>query len=186
VKFKVHVDGAEQQVEVSHDGRVVVGGETFFAKVGRPAEDRRLVQVGDRSHEVRIVENCLDTGILVLEIAGERIPVTVTDVVKTAAQVVEAPVSGSVAAGTGDGAGGTQGKSAHLDVKEGVWAPVPGKIVNVLVNVGDAVEEGAPVVILEAMKMENELHAPKKGTVTAVLVRKGDQAEKGQLLVAFE
>ncbi len=46
--------------------------------------------------------------------------------------------------------------------------------------------EGDLVLILEAMKMENELHASKKATVAAVLVKKGDQAERGQLLVAFE
>ncbi len=71
-------------------------------------------------------------------------------------------------------------------MKEGIWAPVPGKIVDVFVKIGDTVEEGASVLILEAMKMENELHSPKRGVVTAVLVKKGDQAEKGQLLVAFE
>ena len=182
MKFKIHVDGGEREVEAGPDGTVAVGGETFLAKVGRPSEDRRMVQVGEKTYEVRVVENCLDTGIVVLEIAGERIPLTVTEVVKTAAQVAGPAAGGD--AGAAEGAGG--GAGAPLEVKEGVWAPVPGKIVNVLVKVGDAVEEGAPVVILEAMKMENELHAPKKGTVTAVLVKKGDQAEKGQLLVAFE
>jgi len=91
-------------------------------------------------------------------------------------------------AGAGGAAGAAETAAGGLpaEVKEGVWAPVPGKIVNVMVKPGDKVEEGAPVVVLEAMKMENELHAPKKGTVAAVLVKKGDQAEKGQLLVAFE
>ncbi len=54
------------------------------------------------------------------------------------------------------------------------------------VKVGDAVKEGDLVLILEAMKMENELHATKAATVAAILVSKGDQAAKGQLLVAFE
>ena len=63
---------------------------------------------------------------------------------------------------------------------------MPGKIVSVMVKAGDKVEEGTAVVVLEAMKMENELHSPVKGTVTSVMVKKGDTAEKGQLLVAFE
>ncbi len=71
-------------------------------------------------------------------------------------------------------------------MKEGIWAPMPGKIVDVLIEVGDTVEAGDVVLILEAMKMENELRAPKKGTVTSVLVKKGDSAERGQLLVALE
>ncbi len=57
---------------------------------------------------------------------------------------------------------------------------------DVKVKAGDAVKEGDLMVILEAMKMENELHASKAATVAAVLVNKGDQAAKGQLLVAFE
>ena len=63
---------------------------------------------------------------------------------------------------------------------------MPGKIVDVFVKLGDNVEEGAPLVVLEAMKMENELRAPKKGTVTVVAVKKGDTAERGQLLVGIE
>ena len=50
---------------------------------------------------------------------------------------------------------------------------MPGKIVDVFVKVGDAVDEGTPLVVLEAMKMENELRAPKKGKVTVVAVVKG-------------
>jgi len=84
-------------------------------------------------------------------------------------------------AGGGDEVPGT----AVEGVRDGIYAPVPGKIVDVLVNVGDVVEQGGLVLILEAMKMENELHAARKATVAAVLVKKGDQAERGQLLVAF-
>jgi biotin carboxyl carrier protein len=63
---------------------------------------------------------------------------------------------------------------------------MPGKIVDVLIEVGDTVEVGEGVLILEAMKMENELRAHKKGTVTSVLVKRGDSVERGQLLVALE
>jgi pyruvate carboxylase subunit B len=176
VKFKIQIDGTEHEIEASPMS-VIADGEAHETKVGSPAPDRRTVQVGDKSFEVRIAENCAETGIFVLEIAGERIPVTVSEVVRTASRA------------TGTAAAADEGKETRgvpADVKEGVWAPVPGKIVNVMVKPGDKVDEGAPVVVLEAMKMENELHAPVKGTVTAVLVKKGDQAEKGQLLVAFE
>ena len=183
MKFKIHVDGAEHEIEAGADGTVTLGGETFEAKVSRPADDRRLVHLGDKSYEVRIVENCVETGIVVLEVAGERIPVTITEVTKSAARAGGTTGPAGAAPGA-DGAG--EAPKVPDVVKEGVWAPVPGKIVNVLVKPGDQVEEGTPVVILEAMKMENELHAPKKGTVTAGLVKKGAQAEKGQLLVVFE
>lgn len=194
MKFKIQIDGAEHEIEATSSDAaggisVKLGEQTFDVKVGSPASDRRVVQLGDKSYEVRVAENCADTGIFVLEIAGERVPVTVSDVVH-ATRAATAPGGAATALGTAPGTvpTGAEGApaAAPLEVKHGVWAPVPGKIVNVMVAVGDKVEEGTPVVVLEAMKMENELHSPVKGTVTAVLVKKGDSADKGQLLVAFE
>ncbi len=84
VKFKINIDSKEHQVEARADGTVVLDGETFAAKVSNPGTDRRMVQVGDTTYEIRTVDDCTDTGIAVLELAGERIPVTVTGVTKGA------------------------------------------------------------------------------------------------------
>lgn len=62
-------------------------------------------------------------------------------------------------------------------------APLSGTILEVAVNRGDRIEEGAVIVILEAMKMENEISAPVSGTVVEVLVRKGDTVNSGDPLV---
>ena len=62
-------------------------------------------------------------------------------------------------------------------------APMPGMIVRVNVQVGDAVQPGAPVVVMEAMKMENELRAQTSGTVSAIRVQPGAAVEKGAVLV---
>ena len=62
---------------------------------------------------------------------------------------------------------------AAVGAGEQVTAPMPGNILKVNVNVGDRVTEGQVLVILEAMKMENEIMAPKSGTVAQVLVQKG-------------
>ena len=67
-----------------------------------------------------------------------------------------------------------------------VLAIMPGKIIRVMVEVGDSVEEGQPVCVLEAMKMENELHARQAGTVKAVCVKPGDDVEKDQVLAEIE
>jgi pyruvate carboxylase subunit B len=67
-----------------------------------------------------------------------------------------------------------------------VLAIMPGKIIRVLVEVGDCVEESQPVCVLEAMKMENELHARQAGAVKAVYVKPGDDVEKDQVLVEIE
>ena len=58
-------------------------------------------------------------------------------------------------------------------------------IVRVHVRVGDQVEAGQPVVVMEAMKMENELRAPAAGTVTSILAEPGKAVEKGTVLVSF-
>jgi biotin carboxyl carrier protein len=67
-----------------------------------------------------------------------------------------------------------------------VLAIMPGKIIRVLVEVGQQVEEGESVCVLEAMKMENELHARQPGVVQAITVRPGDDVEKDQVLVEIE
>lgn len=64
-----------------------------------------------------------------------------------------------------------------------VHSPMPGLIVDVLVQVGDEVAQGDTVVILESMKMQNELKAPRDGTVQTVNCAQGDTVEKGNLLV---
>jgi biotin carboxyl carrier protein len=67
-----------------------------------------------------------------------------------------------------------------------VLAIMPGKIVRVLVEPDQQVEEGSPVCVLEAMKMENELRARQGGTVRAVHVSVGDDVEKDQVLIEIE
>ncbi len=64
-----------------------------------------------------------------------------------------------------------------------VLAIMPGKITRVLVQVGQQVRAGDPVCVLEAMKMENELHARQDGVVKAIHVRPGDDVEKDRVLV---
>ena len=67
-----------------------------------------------------------------------------------------------------------------------ITAPMPGRVVRVLVKVGDAVEIRQGLVVVEAMKMENELASPKAGTVKEVPVTEGQSVEAGRLLVVIE
>jgi biotin carboxyl carrier protein len=69
---------------------------------------------------------------------------------------------------------------------EFVTSPMPGRVVRVLVAPGDSVESGAPLVVIEAMKMENELHALHAARVGTVLVKPGDTVEGGAKLISFE
>ena len=66
-----------------------------------------------------------------------------------------------------------------------VRAPMPGLVLQVHVEPGQAVDAGAPLLVLEAMKMENELCAPADGLVEAISVKAGDAVEKNELLITF-
>lgn len=82
-----------------------------------------------------------------------------------------APVAKPVAASTG---------------KSGVKSPLPGVILDIKVNVGDTVKKGQTVIILEAMKMENNINADKDGKITAINVGKGDSVLEGTDLLIIE
>ena len=68
---------------------------------------------------------------------------------------------------------------------EQITSPMPGNILSVNVSAGDTVKKGQVLMILEAMKMENEIMAPKDGTVTQVLVAKGATVDTGAPLVVI-
>ena len=95
---------------------------------------------------------------------------------RIAAVSVNASRTGRGAADTGAGARGEQK----------IVAPMPGRVVRVLVAAGDHVEARQPVVVVEAMKMENELRSPKAGRVTDVAVAAGTSVEAGRVLVVID
>lgn len=67
-----------------------------------------------------------------------------------------------------------------------IKAPMPGLVLNAMVQPGDVVKKGDSLLVLEAMKMENILKSAAEGTVKKVLVNKGDKVEKNQILIQFE
>jgi biotin carboxyl carrier protein len=65
-------------------------------------------------------------------------------------------------------------------------APMPGKIVRVMVSQGDEVEAGSGVLVVEAMKMQNEIKSPKKGTIQKIMVSEGAAVNAGDVLAIVE
>jgi len=67
-----------------------------------------------------------------------------------------------------------------------VLAPLAGKVLDVLVEVGAKIEEDDEVAVIEALKMENTVYAPSGGTVKEILVKKGDSVDDGAVLLVIE
>ena len=91
---------------------------------------------------------------------------------------VLANVRSELARGSGSGHAGSQGAAT-------LRAPIPGKVVKVPIKVGDAVKAGQTLLVLEAMKMENEIRAPHDAAVLALHVTEGMAVENGQDLVSL-
>lgn len=81
---------------------------------------------------------------------------------------------------------GRRGAGGGAEGPRAVKAPMPGRVVRVLVVVGDAVAEGQGVVVIEAMKMQNELKSPKAGRVARIGVAAGDTVGSGDVLAVVE
>jgi acetyl/propionyl-CoA carboxylase alpha subunit len=166
VRYVVSVNGERIEVDVAPDG-VRVGDEHLQARVddveGTPV---RLVCVGDTVHRV-IVRPGAMRGEYTLWIGGHRYVVEALD-----------ERTRTIRDMTGMGAG-PSGPSPLI-------APMPGLIVRVSVSPGDEVRAGQGMVVMEAMKMENELRAPADGRVKVVRVAPGQAVEKGALLVELE
>ncbi len=89
------------------------------------------------------------------------------------------------AAGAED-AGDASADKASVNKANAVKAPLPGVITEILVNVGDEVQAGQNVIVLEAMKMANNLQAEKAGKVTAICVKIGESVMEDDALVVIE
>jgi biotin carboxyl carrier protein len=119
------------------------------------------ILVGGRSYEVKVVAG--PAGFYV-DLSGERSVVEVQD-----------PRSA-----------GRRGAMGVHDGRQSISAPMPGRVVRVLVNEGAEVEAGAGLVVVEAMKMQNEMKAPKSGRVLSVKASEGDTVAAGEVLVTIE
>jgi biotin carboxyl carrier protein len=163
VKYIVEVNGERVEVALGEAG-VEVDGEAVRAHLadveGTPV---RLVTIGDEVHRV-VARRHPGRGRYTLWIDGFRFETEALDERTRAIR---------------DLSGAAEGASGPAPLK----APMPGLIVRVHVAVGDAVQAGQGLVVMEAMKMENELRAPAAGTVKAIAVAPGTAVEKGALLV---
>ena len=164
MKYFVLVDGREVEIEIDGD-RVRVEGQSMTAHLGRvPGTPLRHLLLGNRS-----VTLAVDGGRGRWQVAyhGDRREIEVLD-----------ERTRHIRSLTGQG-----GQAKGVAVLK---APMPGLVVRVAVAEGQRVGPGAGLVVLEAMKMENELRAPADAVVRSVKVRAGQAVEKGEVLIEFD
>ena len=166
MKYFVTIAGREHQVNIDGD-TVTLDGAVMTAHVedlhGTPIT---IVTIGNEVH--RVVARRGDAkGQYTLSVGGHRVSAEARDDRTTTIRKLT-------------GASGKAAGPAHLR------APMPGLIVRINVVAGDAVQAGQGLVVMEAMKMENELRATAAGKVKRVAVATGSAVEKGALLLEME
>ena len=150
-------DGTQHERVEFGRGTIHLRGRTQpFQAIGK--DDRWQVWLGAESHTARVF---IDADMLHISTRGERRIILVVD-----------PLAQTFA--TDDRHGG------------GLTAPMPGKIIALLVKAGQAVERGAPLIVMEAMKMEHTIVATSAGTVDELLFAVGEQVTDGAPLVTFK
>ncbi|MCD8092186.1 MAG: biotin/lipoyl-binding protein [Bacteroides sp.] len=125
----------------------------------------------------------IEDNIAHVEVNGTPYKVEMEKAPKAAARPVVRPVATSAPAAP---ATPVVKPAAASTGKSGVKSPLPGVILDIKVNVGDTVKKGQVIIILEAMKMENNINADKDGKITAINVSKGDSVLEGTDLVIIE
>jgi len=162
---KKGAEAAEVEVEALGDGRYAVtldGQRSELESLVLPHGAVSMI-VDGKSYSVEFDEKGDEVGVLL------RGQITRFDVADERKVRMRAATAGFVAEG-----------------KQSITAPMPGKIVKVFVKVGDEVKEGQGLVVVEAMKMENELKSPKAGKVTEVQAKEGSTVENGAPLIVVE
>jgi biotin carboxyl carrier protein len=165
MKLLISIDGRAGELDM-HENRFryaseagVVDAEVSVVEV-EPGIFSILLE--GRSYEVKIAPGA--NGFLYVDLGGRRSAVEVRD---------PRSFSRNRHAGIGHG-------------RQTISAPMPGKVVRVLVREGDIVQAGAGLIVVEAMKMQNELKAPKAGTVIRLSVQEGGTVAAGEPLVVIE
>ncbi len=118
-----------------------------------------------------------------ITVNGTAYDVAVEELGAGAAPVAAVPVAAAPAAPVAAAPAAPAASGAEGAVK--VSAPMPGKILAIKANVGQALKKGDVVMVLEAMKMENEIVAPADGTVAGINVAVGDSVESGDTLASL-
>jgi len=163
--YEVTVDGSTQRVELIREEsgwRCKLNGREFPLDVVSTGEGVLSILINGKSYEIKQENTATETNIVV---GHQRFNAVVRD-----------PRSLRSRGRSDSGAEGVRK----------ITAPMPGKVVRILAPAGTEVEAGQGVLVIEAMKMQNELKSPKKGIVKKLTVAPGAAVEAGQILAEVE
>ena len=179
-RWIAEIDGRTMDVsvaEVSGRWSMLVGPPSAFAHsasaFAEAPADKTADEEGGHYASYEISFEPTAAGELIVHVNGVAIPLTIASA--PGSQKPLAKAAGRGAGKPGEGAGPRM-----------VVAPMPGRIVKVLVKPNESVSARQPLVVVEAMKMENELRAPRSGTVAEVRVAEGSSVEANTVLVVLE
>ncbi len=165
-RYIVEIGGEKKEVGIAPRGarwEISVDGQTHLVEQAVIERDLRFsLIVGDHSYLVDLVEKDWQEGRFVVNAIAEQIELRVRDELEAVADEVA----------------GSKGVEGLFELK----APMPGIVVRSLVAPGDRVERGQGLLVLEAMKMQNELVSELTGVVQELLVEGGEMVETGALL----
>ncbi|HWZ99058.1 MAG TPA: biotin/lipoyl-containing protein [Candidatus Dormibacteraeota bacterium] len=162
MKYEVHIDGKKRVVELSRESeqwRVSLDGMTLDADAVEVTPNTFSILLEGESHEVRIAP--MPDGSLTLH----------TGIAEYVAEV-EDPRAWR----------GRRHGAMEVEGRQQITAPMPGKIVRILAKPGESVEIGQGLLVVEAMKMQNEIRSPKSGRVEKLFVKEGQAVNAGEVL----
>ena len=167
-RYRALLEGVEHELEIAEltalSYRVKLAGAEHELDVRRVGPTSFSILVRDRSFDLDVAR---DGDELIVASRGGAMRVTLVDATRHAQRV-------------------RAGRHPHAAGPAVVKAMMPGRIVNVLVKPGEEVMHHQGLIVVEAMKMENELKSPKAGKVVEIKVLPGQTVEKGELLVIIE
>lgn len=165
--FKVSGYNQEFEIGLRENSEGEINGSPFKVDVQKQGEKSFHVLREDKGFTIEVLEANFSEKSIMLLVNGNKYPLTVKDEFDMLLDKL--------------------GMSSMNDQKiNEIKAPMPGLVLGVKVNVGDSVEKGDSILVLEAMKMENVLKSPAAGVVKSIHINKGDAVEKNQLLISFE
>jgi biotin carboxyl carrier protein len=176
MQYEVEIGGRRRQVVVTRTGgsfAVAVDGQTQRVEAARIDAHTLSLLVDSVSPESPCVRRGYEVSVVADPAAGRL-------VVHVGAVPVAVGLNGRRRWGRKE-----DGRASGSGPQR-LMAPMPGKVVRVLVNTGDTVQARQPVVVVEAMKMENELRASRAGTVGEVHAREGMSVDAGALLIVIQ